>query len=89
MNNPKKVFLYYLSNVKRILEENDNVDSHLKHQLTDTMFPAHQHISTAVSFTLRCCCQLASREVWSIHFFVLFKTKSIWILVYLIKISFT
>ncbi|MBO7924199.1 DUF1993 family protein [Alteromonas sp. K632G] len=67
MNNPKKVFLYYLSNVKKILEENDNVDSHLKHQLTDTMFPAHQHISTAVSFTLRCCCQLASREILTFY----------------------
>ena len=63
MNNPKRVFIYYLSNVKRILEENESVDFHLKHRLTDTMFPAHQHISTAVSFTLRCCCQLVSREV--------------------------
>ncbi|MBD1584296.1 DUF1993 family protein [Pseudoalteromonas sp. S16_S37] len=65
MTNPSKPFVHYLHRIKAILQHNSALEPMLHKALCDDMFVLHQQLTTAISFSLRCCCALIGRNVVS------------------------
>lgn len=63
---PTKVFLHYLEQLKKLLKKVENFEDDITNsRLHPDMFPLLQQANTAISFTLRCSCPLAGREIVS------------------------
>lgn len=67
MGDPTYIFVNYLAKLKKLVIKVKESES--KHQdilftkLQSDMFPLHQQITTAISFSLRCCCALSKRDI--------------------------
>ncbi len=66
MITPTKVFLHYLEQLKKLLEKVQCFENDITgNRLHPDMLPLLQQAKTAISFTLRCSCPLAGREIVS------------------------
>lgn len=65
MDNPTRPFSHFLQQLQHLLQHRIQSEDLLYVKLHENMFPLHQQISTAISFSLRCCCPLARRDVVS------------------------
>lgn len=63
---PTRVFLHYLEQLKNLLQKVEKFEEDItNNKLHPDMFPLLQREKTAISFTLRCTCPLAGREIVS------------------------
>ena len=63
---PTKVFIHYLDQLKQLLVKIESHDKDLScERLYFNMFPLLQQAKTAISFSLRCSCPLAGKEIIS------------------------
>lgn len=63
---PTRVFLHYLEQLKKLLQKVEKFEEDItNNRLYPDMFPLLQQAKTAISFTLRCTCPLAGREIVS------------------------
>jgi hypothetical protein len=63
---PTRVFLHYLEQLKNLLQKVEKFEEDITNsRLYPDMFPLLQQAKTAISFTLRCTCPLAGREIVS------------------------
>ncbi|MEN0036639.1 MAG: DUF1993 domain-containing protein [Cellvibrio sp.] len=63
---PTKVFIHYLNQLKQLLIKIESHDKDLScERLYFNMFPLLQQAKTMISFSLRCSCPLAGREIVS------------------------
>lgn len=63
---PTKVFIHYLNQLNQLLIKIESYEKDLSSErLYFNMFPLLQQAKTAISFSLRCSCPLAEREIVS------------------------
>ena len=65
MKSPTRPFIHYLSQLRQILTRHKPDSALLTASLSADMFPLHQQISTAISFSLRCCCAMTGEAIVS------------------------
>lgn len=67
MSDPTYIFINYLTQLKQLVikvkESERKYQDILFTKLQNDMFPLHQQITTAISFSLRCCCALSKRDI--------------------------
>jgi len=71
MSDPTFIFIHYLTRLKKLVIKVEESGSRQKEvlftKLQNDMFPLHQQMTTAISFSLRCCCVLSKRDIVTFH----------------------